>query len=224
MIAAAAMLLASHHYTPYCPPGAVVGRSECATYGRWSFPDFMPRITWSIGLATRSFAFDHPTMVAGKTATGPAPTLDPDAFVGSKVTLVGFELQPARFFVAGPFYLGPDIIVGPAFFSGQKPNSPGGSTGFGLQGGLRTGVAITGTDVSVGLEMVLGGRVAQLTSSGYQIQRANWLVEPRLRVDVWTSAYVTVGGYAAANLADLPSFGGGLDVTFHLMPYDWTSP
>ncbi len=224
MIAAASLLLASHTYVPYCPPGAVVGRNECATYGRWSLPDWMPRITWSVGVAYRTFAFDHPTVQAGKGVTGPAPTIDPDAFVGSRMTLVGFELQPVRFFVAGPFYMGPDIIVGPTFLTGQKPNAPGGSTGFGLQGGLRSGVAIQGNDVSVGLEVVVGGRVAALSSSGYQIQRANWLVEPRLRLDFWTSPYVSLGGYAAANLTDLPSYGGGLDVTLHLLPFDWTPP
>lgn len=225
MITAAMLLMASHSYVPACPPGAVVGRSECATYGRWSMPEWFPRMSWGVGLAYRTFAFDHPTVQAGKGVTGAPPSLDPNAFVGSKMTLVGFELQPMRTFLGGPFYVGPDLIVGPAFLSGQKPNAPGGTTGFGFQGGLRTGVAMQGRDVSVGVEVVFGGRLAVLSNiGGYQIQRANWLVEPRLRVDVFTSPYVTVGGYAAANLVDLPSYGGGLDVSFHLLPYDWTPP
>lgn len=209
---------------------SVVGRSDRNKFGRWEWVPF-PRMGASFGTSTHLFAIG--AISSGSTArsteqTAQAPT---DLLHGNSVLAQTIDLRPLIIHVAGPFYLGPNISIGPAFRSGTPSDArySAGSSGIFFEGGLVPGFdfRLGELPVTARVEMLLGGRLASFNGSttdqkGFIATSMTWVAQPRVAIDMWTSPFVTVGAFAGANVVRQNDYVFGLSLAAHFAPYDAT--
>ena len=210
---------------------SVVGRSDRTKFGRWEWVPF-PRMAASFGTSTHLFAIG--SISSGSVARTPpeqttqAPS---DLLHGNTVVAQAIDLRPLIVHVAGPFYLGPMVSIGPAFRSGTPSDArySVGNTGVFFEGGLVPGFdfQLGELPLTVRTEILLGGRLATFNGNtndqkSFLATSMTWVAQPRVALDMWTSPFVTVGAFAGANVVRQNDYVVGLSLAAHFAPYDAT--
>lgn len=207
---------------------SVVGVSDRHRFGSWEWPD-MPRIAIGFGLTVNGATLRDTNAMGGTKAsptTGPSGALD-----GTRVVATAIEIRP-RFFLFGPLYVGPNVQVGPAFRTSDADvgGMHASSAGFFVQAGGLLGLRVRpgAGRVSFGFETLVGFRAVQITATddaqrSWTIGSTAFVLQPRLAVDLWTTAFSTVGLWAGADPLHDHDVAGGLAFALHLAPFDENS-
>lgn len=208
---------------------SVVGVSERHHFGEWDWGSEVPRISVGLGVGVGAMTLHDTTLTGGTKA---APTNGPSGAIdGTRVTTTMFEIRP-RFFLGGPVYFGPSIGIGPAFVT-RAVTTEGASVsgnGFAAQlGGVLGLRARPGRGpLSIALETIVAARLATFTvQTGDQYWSASsstFVLQPRLQVDAWTSAWASIGVFGGVDAVGDHNVTAGLAVTFHIAPFDENPP
>jgi len=209
----------------------IVGHSRCHRFGAGWEP---PLVAW--GFEGVFLHFD------------PGPeTFDPSDKAGNryhfqtvgptKTEAIGgryrYQLGWRGYYLADEFTFAglvkaPGIVGGPVGTAGpqmtdaiQEP--PPGSSGFLFGWDLAFGKLVSRDDLFLSAEVAGGVRCVSYDSK-YPIMAASisGTIEPRVRVGYWIAPWLSIAGFAGANVLSTGDYELGLSLGVHVMPYDAT--
>lgn len=216
----------------------VLGRRQCGHFGEWAMPRILPPVAVEVGSSVRSFALTG-LHFAGRIDHGADGSYAYRMTGGgtSDAAAVGADLR----IVAGRrWYAGAEASIGgiaadETAMEAVTVEAMDGVTfaptmQLHVAGGVVAGVRMPVGRLTVSGELFAGGRMIQAeiaSAYGYcetvvHARDHAVVVEPRARVDLWVSPWMTVGAFAGADLATADARVFGLYLGGHARAFDGT--
>jgi hypothetical protein len=199
----------------------VIGRSECAEFGRWALPPDLPRVQVTFGVSVRDLG-EHgldlggagsPPQVAALIAGGADPrgaVVEGPGGMGGDV--IAFDLRMTGELTRA-LYTGIDVSVGRARISHPRFERAAGVTieetgGMYYGAGGVGGLVLHGGPLVVRAEILGGARLAEVALSSEEdgltrrsrASAVQPILEPRVGAELWLGPWLTLGAHVGSDV------------------------
>lgn len=229
------------YHAPECVgESRVIGRSDCAEFGRWALPDDLPRVQVTFGVSLRDlgehgldFGADSSPRVAARLPGG----MDPLGAVAEAPTGMGGDVMAFDLRMTGELtraiYTGIDVSVGRARISHPGFERAAGVTieqtgGMYYGAGGVGGLVLHGGPLVVRAEVLGGARIAEVSLSSDEggftrrsrASAVQPVLEPRVGAELWLGPWVTLGAHVGSDVLRDGDLFLGLRLSIYGRAYD----